>query len=147
MRDVIFVRQHAFTYGQYRHVLDLSGDCPLFQWPSQNVLQTATVGVCLDAQPHGPPVGSQVVRETSENVRIIWTRKRDEQVIRFGPDGRIYCRLDAGIRSRPTYCQDSLWGNTFCQGSKVGLASYNFPSAEDRAYISYEYPLCAQWPP
>jgi hypothetical protein len=67
--------------------------------------------------------------------------------MRFGPGGRMYRRLGAAIRSRPTYHQDSLWGNTFCQKSKVGLASYHFLSNEDGAYISYEHPLCAQWPP
>jgi hypothetical protein len=148
MRDEIVVSQNVFSYGSYRYVLDLSGDRPTFQWPSHNVVQTVTEGVDLGAQPQGTPVGSHVVWETSENERIIWTRKSDEIVMRFGPGGRMYCRLDAtGIRSRPTYCQDSLWGNTFCQGLKLGLASYQFLSAEDGAHISYEHPLCAQWPP
>jgi hypothetical protein len=71
----------------------------------------------------------------------------DEQVLRFGPGGIMYRRLDAGSRSHPTFCENTLWGNTFCQGLKVGLASYHFLSSENRAYISYEHPLCAQWPP
>lgn len=47
---------------------------------------------------------------------------------------------------RPTYYPDSLWGNIFCQGFKVGLASYHFQTNEE-AYISYEHPDTSQWPP
>ena len=72
---------------------------------------------------------------------------KDTQVERFGLSGRMYRRIGAvGEQSRPTYKGDTLWGNTFCQGLKVGLASYHFVSASE-AYISYEHPLCAQWPP
>ena len=48
--------------------------------------------------------------------------------------------------SRPTYNSSSIWGNTFCQGFKVGLASYHFETNEE-AFISYEHPGTSQWPP
>jgi hypothetical protein len=73
-------------------MLDLSGNHPAFHWPSHNVVQTAVEGIDLGAQPQGPPVGSQVVWEMSENECITWTRKRDEQVMRFGPGGRMYLK-------------------------------------------------------
>jgi hypothetical protein len=47
---------------------------------------------------------------------------------------------------RPTYHSSTLWGNTFCQGFKVGLASYHFQTNEE-AFISYEHPVSSQWPP
>lgn len=65
---------------------------------------------------------------------------------------------------RPQYHSDQLWGNTFCQGLRVGLASYHFGlrsltgnalsgdeqeqgELEPYAYISYQHPMCGQWPP
>jgi hypothetical protein len=76
----------------------------------------------------------------------------------------------AVVENTPTYYANSLWGNVFCQGLKVGLASYHFidggrsddingnndDSDRDnhvqhrrgpRAYISYEHPATGQWPP
>lgn len=47
---------------------------------------------------------------------------------------------------RPTYHGSTVWGNTFCQSLKVGLASYHFLTTEE-AYISYEHPVSSQWPP
>jgi len=77
----------------------------------------------------------------------------------------------------PSYYGTNLWGNTFCQSFCVGLASYHFllptttttevyvDNTEDdddsqqetstttitttnyQAYISYEHPRTAQWPP
>lgn len=70
----------------------------------------------------------------------------------FGP-GRgnlLYQRVQTGATrsaSLPKYDAHNLWGNTFVQALKVGLASYHFLSSEtEEAYISYEHPLCAQWP-
>ena len=60
---------------------------------------------------------------------------------------------------RPQYIPDRLWGNTFCQGLRVGLASYHFgrraaqnatgegEATEPYAYISYQHEMCGQWPP
>jgi hypothetical protein len=59
----------------------------------------------------------------------------------------------------PRYRSDTVWGNTFCQGFCVGMASYHFPGGVDdedgdiggddglRAYISYESPRTEMWPP
>jgi hypothetical protein len=63
----------------------------------------------------------------------------------------------------PTYHNSSIWGNTFCQALRVGLASYHFVSAggntsttgaeegndndaQPNVYISYEHSDTAQWP-
>ena len=150
-RDDIRVTHNVFTYGPHRYVLDLSNKRqPRFTWPFEHsVIQTAVEGVDLTAQPQGPPVGAQIVWTTSDNERIVWTRETmgDEQVERVGPGRRMYRRVNAGSRSRPTYHAESLWGNTFCQSLKVGLASYQFLSVEDGAFISYEHPMCARWPP
>ena len=68
----------------------------------------------------------------------------------------------SGSDGRPQYHSDQLWGNTFCQGLRVGLASYHFgvrtttnangtgervTEEQPYAYISYENAACLQWPP
>ena len=147
----IYVMNNVFHFGPYRYEVDLSNRQEIkFEWPSPlGVIQTAVEGINLDSQPQGPPVGSQVVWRTSQNERIVWTRESmgGEHVERLGPGGRMYRRVDASSRTRPTYHGDCLWGNTFCQAFKVGLASYQFLSLQEGAYISYENPLCARWPP
>lgn len=152
VRATIFVLQNVFHFGPYRYELDLSNKEEIkFQWPSPlSVTQTAVEGINLETQSQGPPVGSQVVWRTSRNERIVWTRESmgGEHVERLGPGERMYRRVDASTRSRPTYHGNTLWGNTFCQAFKVGLASYQFISPqEEGAFISYENPLCARWPP
>merc|ERR1712130_656734 len=63
---------------------------------------------------------------------------------------------DTSIPGIPSYHSNTLWGNTFCQGLTVGLASYHFlPQNQNEeinddayhAYISYEHPRTSQWPP
>jgi len=150
-RAIIHVGHNVFHHGPHRYMLDLSNKEEInFKWPTDlGVTQTAVRGVNLESQPQGPPVGSHIVWRTTENERIVWTRGSmgDENIERFGPGGRMYRRIDAGTRTRPTYHGDLLWGNTFCQSLHVGLASYKFLSPEDGAYISYENPMCARWPP
>lgn len=46
---------------------------------------------------------------------------------------------------KPKYIKETLWGNVFFQGYKIGYASYHFIS-RDNVYISYENPSCAKWP-
>ena len=50
----------------------------------------------------------------------------------------------------PVYQAEHLWGNTFCQGFCVGMASYHFlqpdSSGNYSAYISYESPRTEAWP-
>jgi len=54
--------------------------------------------------------------------------------------------------SGPRYRPDAIWGNTYCQGFCVGMASYHFLEDVDpayggrRAYISYESPRTEMWP-
>jgi hypothetical protein len=66
----------------------------------------------------------------------------------------------------PRYISNTVWGNTFCQGLCVGMASYHFMNTNDddtdstinsnnsssnstsyQAYISYESPRTELWPP
>jgi len=87
-----------------------------------------------------------------------------------GASGQILRRLDSSSRLQPrpppTYVLSGLNGNTFCQQFRVGLASYHFESTRPgdidnanrtngpaaaaegcTAYISYEHPDTAHWPP
>lgn len=79
----------------------------------------------------------------------------------FGPQGLSYVQWHASSEDEDGHADspivhhmDTLWGNTFVQGMRVGLASYHFMLAAsqdaergEQAYISYENPDCAQWPP
>jgi hypothetical protein len=89
----------------------------------------------------------------------------DCRFVKFlGVGGILLCSSGGHLETtheRPAYGSDTLWGNTFCQGFKVGLASYQFlvASSDDndddasstpsttQAYISYEHPISFQWPP
>jgi hypothetical protein len=46
---------------------------------------------------------------------------------------------------KPSYCKTELYGNTFCQGLRVGLASYHFVNSSC-AYISYQHIDVSDWP-
>jgi len=96
--------------------------------------------------------------DDAEQETVIWRRESvsrqlpaDEINQLGGSSGRIYQRWRAGsnnlVRTAPTYHADALWGNTFCQALRVGLASYHFVSEQEGAYISYEHPDTRQWPP
>jgi hypothetical protein len=81
-----------------------------------------------------------------------------------GNSGRVYRRINSVDRCDTIVCttnsaaasavyhSNTVWGNTFCQSNKVGLASYHFvqpPSVGDTdgvVYISYEHADVAQWP-
>lgn len=94
-----------------------------------------------------------------------WTVHKDDgsqETTPFGPDGLSYVQWhsstdnEEGCADPPlAYHADTLWGNSFVQGMRAGLASYHFMSAvrddsehdDQTAYISYEHPDCAQWPP
>ena len=52
---------------------------------------------------------------------------------------------DDNNNNKPKYFKETLWGNVFFQGYKIGYASYHFLS-RDNIYISYENPSCANWP-
>jgi hypothetical protein len=71
----------------------------------------------------------------------------DRRVVEsLGLGGRLlYSSGPSQPNERPTHRGNTLWGNTFCQSFKVGLASYQFLTNEE-AYISYEHPISSQWP-
>lgn len=77
-------------------------------------------------------------------------KDRDTVSTLGGSSGQLFRLRDSSRPPRedwvPTYIENTLFGNSFCQGFKVGLASYHFQSLED-SYISYESPATAQWPP
>lgn len=138
-------------------------------------------------RPMGPEPGESLrwTRIVDDNYdaatkTMIWTRLTFKDTMppdivnRLGGDsGCLYQRVMTAreraarqlSRSQPpTYHGGSIWGNTFCQALRVGLASYHFVSAgasstgteQDadadadgtlpHAYISYEHPATAQWP-
>ncbi|KAL3811336.1 hypothetical protein ACHAXA_007401 [Cyclostephanos tholiformis] len=101
-----------------------------------------------------------------ENVRIDGMYRWRSVEVDVG--ALVYQRYEAGdsppgrdVRpsSGPRYRPDAIWGNTFCQGLCVGMASYHFLEGDDdddgggggsggyRAYISYESPRTTMWPP
>ena len=107
------------------------------------------------------PFVSTHVRVLSQNETIRHETKQTRQTIvnevpstltvQLGGPGTMYERsrtLPADARLPPVYNAEGLWGNTFCQATKVGLASYHFAQTglADGAYISYENPLCSEWP-
>lgn len=129
-------------------------------------------------EPQGPTeAGSSLVwnvcsddQHRQRTPKMVWTREVQahalaeplsimEVIPLGGNSGRTYRRVvDAHYVSShsaavfPSHCSDTVWGNTFCQGYKVGLASYHFVkphSVNDvgLVYISYEHPLVSHWPP
>jgi len=137
-----------------------------FRWPNgfgeaSGTIQHVVSGVDLVAKPNGPDIGSVIEWETNTRAkhRIQWIRETIGDIPPpttqwFGPTGLFYRRLglteDESV-SRPQYHTESIWGNVFIQSFRVGLASYHFINEGgtelDGAYISYENPLCSNWPP
>lgn len=152
-----------FRLGPFQYSLDMHNPTsPRFTWPMTEfgdsaTLYTALCGVDLVAHPKGPALGSTVVWTTTdpERISIKWTRQSireqvSHDVQRFGPGSILYRQiggLESSRASTPTYHADTIWGNTFVQALKVGLASYHFVSKTEGAYISYEHPQCGGWPP
>jgi len=152
----IQVRCSIFMHLGFTYQIDTSNPRqPQFYWPSElnSVLQKALSGIDLEAQPKGPRIGQNVTWKTSpHDETIIWTRESfsslEPAVEIIGPGARLLkCHNDSiAVRSMPTYHANALFGNTFCQALKVGLASYHFLE-DETAYISYEHSDCGRWPP
>jgi len=106
----------------------------------------------LPSPPHRrPPGGTVSWKRLTSGLRDSW-RYVDVDV-----GALVYrrCAGDDGGRHSPgpRYRPDAIWGNTFCQGYCVGMASYHFLEDADpgangghRAYISYESPRTEMWP-
>lgn len=166
---VIHVVGGEFVLGDLEYTLDISDPkSPCFQWPQISfddttvTTQRVVSGVDLISEPDGPSVGSTVVWTTDnpDYRKITWIRETvggppPPRVELLGPTDTFYQRLrtHAELRSTsmPKYHSDSMWGNVFIQANRVGFASYHFikedGEGEDGAYISYEHPMCTQWPP
>lgn len=147
----------TFMYGPCVCRVDTSNPKqPTFRWLSRDgdFLQKAVSGVDLEATPEGPSVGQSITWTTNaaaEQNTIVWTREsfaREPDVEILGPGGRLFQLRNPphDDRTMPAYNGTTLFGNTFCQGLKVGLASYQFLD-DGTAYISYEHPDCGRWPP
>eukprot|EP01082_Thalassiosira_pseudonana_P006111 g5383.t1 g5383 contig2:435927-437358(-) len=145
-----------------------------FEWPEDSSAETEERirQVCTKQILPGA-IGSEVadVGETLEwnlsiaingQSTIVWERlattlENATKVVKMKPGQFVYRRINRDPNNNdqealgPAYHANTLWGNTFCQGYTVGLASYHFLSEPDedgshRAYISYENPQTFQWP-
>lgn len=91
------------------------------------------------------------------NQRMLWTltakRSRHLAVTKVGTGTAILYSSgsthgETASYEMPTFVAESVWGNTFCQGLTVGLASYHFmETIQEGAYISYEHENALAWPP
>jgi hypothetical protein len=104
------------------------------------------VGASLEFSPSDPKFHMMWTRETCVPAR------EHLEVVNFGSESSQWnyraLSVDATNSRSPEYHSDTVWGNTFCQSFKVGLASYHFMgSIEDGAYISYEHEKTSMWPP
>lgn len=93
---------------------------------------------------------------TNSSKRMIWTRETSDPdseyltVLNLGAgSSQLYNHTVVGTDNRlPEYHEGTVWGNTFCQGYSVGLASYHFmEGVEQGVYISYEHERTSVWPP
>jgi hypothetical protein len=127
----------------------------------------------FNAHPEGPQNGESIVCPVAPGLFEKWTMLRKATVpppadVKYcGPTAeslgqyRLYDADPLPI-TPPRYHGATLHGNAFCQGGKVGLASYHFSAPEHSegdsstgtsatqgisAYISYESPDVARWPP
>jgi hypothetical protein len=164
----IHVQDHCFYCMDHWYEIELDENhCPKFTWPGEfglnrdPVRQTSTLP--LPPGSTGPQVGETLEWKTTFRAYEIITWKRLSmdlsdawKLIRMKPQRLVYRQIMQGNEndnslSRPSYHVDTLWGNTFCQAFCVGLASYHFvgPDADGnlQAYISYEHPRTASWPP
>jgi len=111
----------------------------------------------------GTPIGGTItwLSPDDHSRRLVW--RRESVITEIPPDqtqsvggnsGRLLLRstqnegdrfLREQRREEPQYNKHTIWGNVFCQGLQVGLASYHFGAEE--AYISYENPATGMWPP
>jgi RING-type zinc-finger len=170
--------------GGPEYKIQYENDRIFFEWPDCGVVQTSLEPECDFRSGTGdvPAVGSILRWKTADLLTpyIAWVRVTIEEFVgdtlptieyfgRSGGDrsllrGNIISRrslswyrsiYNDGENDRIKYFTDNLWGNTFCQGLHVGLASYHFcqienPTQEQHpnyAYISYESEACQQWPP
>jgi hypothetical protein len=172
----ITLRGHQWSLFQFDYQMEIVDNLPRFTWPMRAsmdatgsgipTVQTAITPIPIQTDTTttttttgGPAIGERMEWTTTHphNPKIIWTRllAAKHSMVFLSPSRGlpVYKRHVAATdeshpKPRPTYHAATLWGNTFCQGFRVGLASYHFvgpPSSS--SYISYENPLTSQWPP
>lgn len=161
----IKVQNHFFEcFGEsYQIELD-ENHRPWFYWPTdlangeEPFKQTSNLQIVPGV--YVPGVGD-VVEWSSYHETIIWERIATAadlgyEFVNLRPTSfssyqKVNNRQDDDDQPLiPSYRNNTLWGNTFCQALCIGLASYHFlePDADGvyNAYISYEHPLTSQWP-
>ena len=165
-RADIEIDNGSFTvFGDIYQILLDEHSLPFFLWPGNQVKQEALSGINLGLEPDGPPVDGTIVwKHNDESTgEIIWQRRSISkcQTIKTYFGGEKLDRTTYLIRDNENplrnssgttrYVPEALWGNMFYQVGKFGVASYHFISESGNglngAYISYESPECAVWPP
>jgi len=152
----ISVQQHFFTYKGSNCQITIGDDSfPRFTWPN--------------SYGHGEVklICNQPIQDIDESIQ--WTTIHGHHLIKWRRKSNIddcwkVSTFKAGTIVYQTYNQNSgssislgpkhypnqLWGNSFCQGYCVGMASYHFlkPDCNGNlhAYISYESPRTEMWP-
>eukprot|EP00934_Nitzschia_sp_Nitz4_P000625 Nitzschia sp. Nitz4//scaffold38_size140716//49544//51475//NITZ4_003137-RA/size140716-snap-gene-0.161-mRNA-1//-1//CDS//3329550048//625//frame0 len=121
--------------------------------PNQLVARSKALAVQI-----GDSIEWGVTSEMDTQPIMIWLRKSKVPpnsplvIEHVGSDHRTkvhYRKYHSGSNQTrlPEYHRNTVWGNTFCQGLSVGLASYHFLEDKDAGvYISYEHQQTSMWP-
>ena len=164
----IHVQFHSFSFKDKRCHFFINDNKAWFQWPGTTVVQMSEQEILPKSSEIGETLSwqSDAAFGYEKWTRVSMNLKEVSSVVRMKPISSeaigagsqfIYQRVNADSDNDqtlgPSYNADSLWGNVFCQGFTVGLASYHFMKSDGNpneynysAYISYENPKTGQWP-
>ena len=153
----IIVQRHFFTCDGSNYQITIGDDnCPRFTWP--NSLGYGGVDQVCNKPIQDIDESIEWTTSVSGYERIKWRRKSTSddcwKVSTFKAGTIVYQKYNqhsgSSISLGPKHYPNQLWGNTFCQGFCVGMASYHFlkPDCNGNlhAYISYESPRTEMWP-
>ena len=168
---VMSINRHDWSLFGWDYQIEIGseedGYRPHFQWPrSTNGDGTVVVQSSAMSIPPGttrPGIGESMEWTTTDPQQpsITWTRLSFEaewDIHFLSESPHVYRRMQSNLQDEvvpPSYHGNSIWGNVFCQGLVVGLASYHFVAQTDtsdgdtsmpKAYISYESPQTSVWP-
>ena len=164
----IYVQKHSFSCHSVNYQIAIDDEHrPVFEWPllvsglfrqQRTVVQRSNSRIPPGTM--GPRVGETLEWSTNPAYysKIVWKRismelspQSDGRRLRIRPGSFVYRNIHFQ-EQLPPYIATSLWGNTFCQGYTVGMASYHFENKADeayddfRAFISYEHRNTSVWP-
>ena len=154
----IYVQRHYFTcYGTHYCITIGDDHCPHFTWP--RVMGSVKQSSTQEISHCSISVGETLQWNTTErdyeiiNWRRITTNLNGCWKVASIKAGNLVFRNKSSSNDQslgPAYHSNALWGNTFCQGYIVGMASYHFLEPDDdgnlQAYISYESSSTEVWP-